>query len=53
MIDFTPAQAAPRIENLLAARESRPFDFKRVGADISRALIAFIALGEVQAQHGA
>ena len=31
MIDLTPAQAAPRIESLLAARESRTLDFKRMG----------------------
>lgn len=31
MIDFTPAQAAPRIASLLAAHESRTLDFKRMG----------------------
>jgi ATP-dependent DNA helicase RecG len=31
MLDLTPAQAAPRIESLLAARESRTLDFKRMG----------------------
>lgn len=31
MIDFTPAQAAPRIAAMLAARESRTLEFKRMG----------------------
>ena len=39
MIDITPAQAAPRIINLLAARESRTLDFKRVsGKMVGKAL---------------
>ena len=31
MIDFTPAQAAPRIAAMLAARESHTLEFKRMG----------------------
>ena len=30
MIDFTPAQAAPRIAAMLAAHESHTLEFKRV-----------------------
>ena len=31
MIDFTPAQATPRVAAMLAAHESRTLEFKRMG----------------------
>ena len=49
MIDFTPAQAAPRIANLLAAHESRTLDFKRVsGKMVGKALEAICAFANTE-----
>ena len=43
MIDLTPAQAAPRIEKLLAVHESRTLDFKRIsGKMVGKALVNFV-----------
>ncbi len=50
MIDFTPAQAAPRIASLLTARESRTLDFKRVsGKMVGKALEAICAFANTKA----
>ncbi len=49
MIDFTPAQAAPRIASLLVARESRTLDFKRVsGKMVGKALEAICAFANTE-----
>ena len=49
MIDFTPAQAAPRIASLLAAHESRTLDFKRVsGKMVGKALEAICAFANTE-----
>jgi ATP-dependent DNA helicase RecG len=38
MIDLSPEQSAPRIAQLLAAKESRTLDFKRIGTKQARKL---------------
>ncbi|WP_074775038.1 RNA-binding domain-containing protein [Nitrosospira multiformis] len=49
MIDLVPAQAAPRIEKLLAARESRTLDFKRVsGKMVGKALETICAFANTE-----
>ncbi len=49
MIDLTPAQAAPRIINLLAAHESRTLDFKRVsGKMVGKALETICAFANTE-----
>jgi ATP-dependent DNA helicase RecG len=49
MIDLSPAQAAPRIESLLAARESRTLDFKRVsGKMVGKALETICAFANTE-----
>ncbi|MDN5836545.1 MAG: ATP-binding protein, partial [Nitrosospira sp.] len=49
MIDLTVAQAAPRLEKLLAAYESRTLDFKRVsGKMVSKALEAICAFANTE-----
>lgn len=49
MIDFTPAQAAPRIASLLVAHESRTLDFKRVsGKMVGKALEAICAFANTE-----
>jgi len=49
MIDFTPAQAAPRIASLLVARESRTLDFKRVsGKMVGKVLEAICAFANTE-----
>lgn len=49
MIDFTPAQAAPRIASLLEAHESKTLEFKRVpGKAVARALEAICAFANTE-----
>ncbi len=49
MIDLTSAQAAPRIASLLAARESRTLDFKRVsGKMVGKALEMICAFANTE-----
>ncbi|MDN5882055.1 MAG: putative DNA binding domain-containing protein, partial [Nitrosospira sp.] len=49
MIDLTVAQAAPRLDKLLAAYESRTLDFKRVsGKMVSKALEAICAFANTE-----
>ena len=49
MIDLTLAQAAPRIEKLLAVHESRTLDFKRVsGKMVSKALETICAFANTE-----
>lgn len=49
MVDLTPAQAAPRIANLLTARESRTLEFKRVsGKMVGKALETLCAFANTE-----
>ncbi|MDO8437177.1 MAG: ATP-binding protein [Nitrosomonadaceae bacterium] len=49
MIDITPAQTDPRIASLLAARESRTLDFKRVsGKMVGKALETICAFANTE-----
>lgn len=49
MIDLTPAKATPRIAGLLAARESRTLDFKRVsGKMVGKALETLCAFANTE-----
>ncbi|HEY3326152.1 MAG TPA: ATP-binding protein [Novimethylophilus sp.] len=49
MIDFTPAQAVPRIAAMLAAHESRTLDFKRVsGKMVGKALETICAFANTE-----
>lgn len=49
MIDLTSAQAAPRIEKLLAAHENRTLDFKRVsGKMVGKALETICAFANTE-----